>query len=61
MQSIYTCKENLNYVVYGYDHGAITPLFSHTSEEKCDDWADNYAITQDMYYSRTESAYFKKR
>lgn len=44
--------------VYGYGT-TMTELYADKSQSKCDDWADNYAQSHNMYYDRTEKAYYK--
>lgn len=59
--SITVVKENKIYKVFAYNsNGNISILFENKSENKADDFADNYAIENDMYYSREENAYYKK-
>lgn len=60
MQSIAVVKTQGLYQVLGYNEGAISVLFESKSEGKCDDFADNYAIANGMYYSHSEKAYFLK-
>ena len=44
--------------VYGYGQ-TVTELFSHKSQNKCDDFADDFALKNKMYYDRTQRAYYK--
>lgn len=58
--SITVVKENKIYKVFAYNsNGKISILFENKSEDKADDFADNYAIENDMYYSREENVYYK--
>ena len=46
--------------VYGHTYDSkVVELFVHKSQSKCDDWADSYAEKNNMYYSRSEGAYYK--
>ena len=60
MQSIATVKRDKVYQVLGYGCGRILVLYESKSEDECDDFADDYVIANNMYYLRTESAYYKK-
>ena len=60
MQSITVVKRDKVHQVLGYIYGRIFVLFESKSENECDDFADNYAIKNNMYYSRSEETYYLK-
>ena len=61
IKSIIVDKENGVYKVFACDENLnISVLFENKSENKADDFVDNYAIENNMYYSREEKAYYRR-
>ena len=61
IKSIAVDKENGVYKVFACDENLnMSVLFENNSENKADDFADNYAIENNMYYSREEKVYYRK-
>lgn len=49
------------YKVYGYNKTVrmVITLFADKSQDKCDDWADDFAIKNNMYYDELQNTYYK--
>jgi len=57
--SIAVIPEEGTYKVFGYN-GNIQILYQSRSQDECDEWADEYARTHNMYYDREQEAYYMK-
>lgn len=50
------------YCVFAYDsNGDITILSQHTNQSSADDYADNFAINNNMFYDHNKHCYYNKK